>query len=328
MTEQVHEEFTAPEPLADGIYFGLSFEDYLADPALGSNDIKNLLISPLQYWVNSHLNPNRQPDNGSAATRLGTLIHEVILENPNKLFATKPEGMSFTTKAGKEWKAKMIEKGAKILTPDEAHTLRTVEMAAQKSGLAAALEGAVPEVSYIWTHPSGHRCKIRIDAMQPHQSFDLKTFANAMSKDLETCIAHAVANNCYHISAFWYRTGIDHMIATLRNGSAITPQGETPEQTDMLAALRNHDGRHHHWYCFLEKDGVPNVVIREFNHRTVEGTEPNAYWRAARNEVDRATSTFAKFSERFKPGEIWMDQIPWKTFDDVEFGAARWILED
>lgn len=323
----------------DGIYFGLSFEDYLTDTALGSSDIRNLLTSPLAYWANSHLNPNRLPDEDTAAQSIGTLIHEVLLENPNKVFATKPDGMSFATKEGKAWRKEQEDAGRTILNQKDANTLATIIRATEAAGIREALHGCVPEVSYFWTHPSGYRCKIRLDAMGKDCAFDLKTFANMMNKDIETCIAHAVANNRYHVTAYWYRQGIEDMRAKIRAGkenifgadgepySFTGPVVESPLET--IRAIRElGDADYRHWYCFLEKDGIPNVVVREFAKRSGPATQANAYWVAAHNEVNRATDTFAKYSAEFEPGEMWMRPVPYKVFDDIEFGAARWILED
>jgi len=47
---------------APGVYFGMSNEEYHADPALSVTGIKNLLVSPLDYWMESPLNPEAEPE--------------------------------------------------------------------------------------------------------------------------------------------------------------------------------------------------------------------------------------------------------------------------
>lgn len=319
------ENTTAPKQRPDGIYFDLDMKDYLADPALGSSDIKNLKISPLTYWANSHMNPFKLPEEETEATQLGTLIHEAIFEPGKNVFVAKPAGMSFAAKAGKAWRQDQLDAKRVILTPKQNNTLSTIFRAAEASGVRAATEGAIPEVSYFWTTETGYRCKVRMDALSPTQGFDLKTFANSMNKDMETCIAHAVANYGYHISGFWYRTGLDDMIAKLKQGKGI-PEDATPPQLQLLKAIAEHEGHYPYWYIFMEKEGVPNVIVREFTPRS--GGETNAYWRAAHSDVKDATNSFAKNMAQFKEGEMWMNPVPWKSFEDEEFGAARWILEE
>jgi len=325
-------ETTAIELLPDGIHFDLPFEKYLDDEALGSSDLKNLLISPLQYWVNSPLNPNRAPRKDTDAKRLGTLIHEVILEDPDKTFAVKPEGMSFSTKAGKEWRQQQWDQGAEILTEDENRTLNTIIEACKRSGVTETIRGAIPEVSYIWTHESGHRCKIRLDAMKADMAFDLKTFANQMDKDLEVCIAYATGNLRYHVSAVWYRRGIDHMRQAIQGGSAAIHFHDDKRDQEPVAAMlegfEKYQGHYPHWYIFLEKDGVPNVIPRQFVNRSGDpGVPANEYWKSACLGVDRATTIFAEHSAEFKRGEMWMRPTHWKSFTDEELGAARSIFE-
>ena len=48
--------------LPDGIYFGLKDDDYHAEPRLSASGIKNLLVSPMDFWARSWLNPARTND--------------------------------------------------------------------------------------------------------------------------------------------------------------------------------------------------------------------------------------------------------------------------
>jgi len=62
-----------------GIYFGMPEEEYHAAPALSSSGIRNLLISPLDFWTNSYLNP-AFVDEKTDAMVLGTAFHRRLLE--------------------------------------------------------------------------------------------------------------------------------------------------------------------------------------------------------------------------------------------------------
>lgn len=85
---------------APGVYFDMPHETYLADPALGSTDLKNLAVDPAAYWFDSWLNPNpsaRDSDLLAAAGALdvGSAVHKIILEGTqqfDRFFVREPEG--------------------------------------------------------------------------------------------------------------------------------------------------------------------------------------------------------------------------------------------
>lgn len=74
-----------------GLWFGLDEAAYHADPALSSSGIRNLLISPLDYWTCSRLNPD-YVDEKTDAMILGTAFHRRLLEPERfaELYACAP----------------------------------------------------------------------------------------------------------------------------------------------------------------------------------------------------------------------------------------------
>jgi len=66
--------------LSDGIYFGFPEDEYHLIPRLSASGIKILGASPLQFWLQSWMNPNRQPDKDTPAKKLGRCYHSLILE--------------------------------------------------------------------------------------------------------------------------------------------------------------------------------------------------------------------------------------------------------
>jgi hypothetical protein len=67
--------------LENGVYFGLSFEDYLAEPRLSSSGIKDLGVHPLHFWAHSWLNGAREEsEEESYALKLGTAYHKRVIE--------------------------------------------------------------------------------------------------------------------------------------------------------------------------------------------------------------------------------------------------------
>jgi len=74
-----------------GIYFGMSDEEYHADPAFSNSGANNILVSPLDYWVNSRLNPDYK-DEKTPAMIAGTAFHRRLLEPARyeKLYGVLP----------------------------------------------------------------------------------------------------------------------------------------------------------------------------------------------------------------------------------------------
>jgi exodeoxyribonuclease VIII len=66
--------------LPDGIYLGLSFEDYLAAPRVSSGNLTDMIESPSAYWANSPMNPDREEREESEAMKLGRAYHAARLE--------------------------------------------------------------------------------------------------------------------------------------------------------------------------------------------------------------------------------------------------------
>lgn len=110
--------------MKDGIYFGLPMDDYLAIERLSKSHIKNLLVSPADFWAESWLNPEpetltpEQEKRREKARLLGKAYHTARLEPDqfDRLYARElskddmPEGSVFT---GADMKAALKELGEK-----------------------------------------------------------------------------------------------------------------------------------------------------------------------------------------------------------------------
>ena len=68
------------QKLKDGIYFGMSDDDYHALPLVSRSMIDNFLVDPEEAWYHSWMNPCKPENNVTSAMDLGTAIHTAILE--------------------------------------------------------------------------------------------------------------------------------------------------------------------------------------------------------------------------------------------------------
>lgn len=66
--------------LPDGIYLGLSFEDYLAAPRVSSGNLTDMIEGPAAYWANSPMNPDREEREETEPMKLGRAYHAARLE--------------------------------------------------------------------------------------------------------------------------------------------------------------------------------------------------------------------------------------------------------
>lgn len=79
-----------------GLYFGLDDEIYHSLPYLSASGIKNLLVSPMNYWVWSHMNPMK-PERETDAMELGKAYHKRILEGREAFYENYVESFDATT---------------------------------------------------------------------------------------------------------------------------------------------------------------------------------------------------------------------------------------
>jgi hypothetical protein len=93
--------------------------EYLADPSLGSSDLKRLLQAPAIYWWHSWMNPERPFVPESTAKLKGRALHKLVLEGSeafDKAFAVSPspDGHPAALVTHEELKAKCRELGEPV----------------------------------------------------------------------------------------------------------------------------------------------------------------------------------------------------------------------
>lgn len=108
-----------------GVHYGLSFEEYLAIPAINKGGLDLIAKSPAHYWVN-YLDPNLERRDDTPAKRHGRAIHHAVLE-PD-LFA-------------KTWVQKPVPAAYPgYLNTAEEFKIRCLELGLAKSGSKAELK--------------------------------------------------------------------------------------------------------------------------------------------------------------------------------------------
>lgn len=173
-----------------------------AAPALGSTDIKNLLRSPAHYKA------AKSAPMASEALRIGTLIHECILEPDTWALRRDIPVVNKRTKAGKAAIEKFYgvagEEGWLPVDVDDRALCEGMRASAMAHPLVSAMLAKVErrEQSCFW-QDVGIDCKGRFDGLGPGFILDLKSTQDASLG----AFRNAVARYGYHTQAAHYCAG-------------------------------------------------------------------------------------------------------------------------
>jgi len=220
---------STPLITAPGAYPEIDAEDYhrnaslLPGPSLSSSGAKKLLAqSPMHFWFDSPLNPDRPPEPDKPHFNVGKAAHDLILLSDRwpEQYHVLPEG--FSRAASKKFADAIeeadaaLEAGMTVLRFDDAVVVRKVAEALRRNELAmATLTNGVTEETLVWQDP---RTSVWLRArpdFRPHSIVekrkvmvvsDLKFVAptNATPDGF----GKAIHNFGYHQSAAFYADGI------------------------------------------------------------------------------------------------------------------------
>lgn len=159
----------------NGFVYDMPMEEYRKVPALNGSAIIHMRRSPMQYL---HALENPSPE--TAATRLGTATHKLILEPKTVLdFEVWGKEADQKVRRGDVWD-RFQEKhaGKHIVTEGEWNSICDISSAANRHPVLSKYINAPgkTEVCMFWAHPyTKRRMKARIDKLSGNTIFDLKT---------------------------------------------------------------------------------------------------------------------------------------------------------
>ena len=173
---------------------------YRAHPALNYSAAKTLLRSPkhFQAALNRKFEPSRE-------MVIGSMIHEIVLENKTPNYIVRPADLDLRTKEGKEWKAKNA--GREILTQEEYFSIQNASKAVLSNPDAKYMLGLCPnrEVGIVQEF-AGVKIKGRLDAYGKDEEsnpfiLDLKTTISAEPEEF----GRKIFNLKYTAQCSWYQ---------------------------------------------------------------------------------------------------------------------------
>lgn len=171
--------------------------------------------SPLHYWWQSPLNPDRPAQPEKRHFAIGKAAHDILLLGDRwpAAYHITPAGFS---RAAKVQQAEQIAAadaaiaaGKTVLSSDDAATVRAMATSLRRNDFAAAaLTNGEPEVTLAWQDKeTGVWCRARPDFLPAKRKIipDLKTAADGSPSGF----ARAIASYGYHIAAAHYMAGIE-----------------------------------------------------------------------------------------------------------------------
>jgi len=169
MTIRHASEWASGEP---GIFAGVPNSEYHAAPGVSSSHLKRLAISPAHAKL-----PLEVSDASRKAMDLGTLAHGLVLEKKDASalgYVVRPEGISLTTKAGREWRE---ANPGPMVDAEQVATAKAIAEAVCGSWIPNEITEATHfELSLRAVDPAtGLTLKARFDALLGGCVFDLKT---------------------------------------------------------------------------------------------------------------------------------------------------------
>lgn len=188
-----------------GIYAGIKIEDYHEQctdgPSVSSSGLRKIVNQSLaHFWCENSLNPEREPEDDTAAFILGRAAHHLLLgeDEFSTLFVARPETIQGEAwqgnrKACKAWLQDQASAGRTVLLPAQIKAIRGMakSLAAHPLIKSGILNGDIERSMFSLDKETGIWKKARPDAIPTDSGdfADLKHTTSVRYEDLQRTIA-------------------------------------------------------------------------------------------------------------------------------------------
>jgi hypothetical protein len=189
-----------------GIIPNIPIEEYHRHGSVSKSQLDQFARSPAHYLA-SLTTPRKE----TAAMRIGSLFHGLVLEPGRVRIAVAPVCDKRTKDGKATWKAFCLENaGAEIVTADEGEMLSGMVASVRAHPAASRLlSGPGIAEGSCWWHDeqSGELCRCRPDFYRQDLGIivDLKSTEDASPKEF----ARSIANYRYHMQSAFYQDGVE-----------------------------------------------------------------------------------------------------------------------
>lgn len=299
--------------IEDGIYFGLDEDEYHADPALGSTDIRRLKKSGPDFWWHSRMNPLRPKDSDTAAKLFGRAVHKIVLEGRDKferLYVRRPDELARLT--AKE-RATLAPNGQDVLDGEDYDRILVAGALITKNpDLATAFSGGMPEVSVFWSTRMDDgfpvRFKARFDYLKPRGVGDLKSIRNTRGIEFPSACRRAISEWRYDIQARHYLEARAQIERLFMQASVF---GDVDDEFLLNVVQAPAYGFQ---FVFFQATDAPITWSTALS-------DGNPILEHAANDVAGALAVYRTFMNRFGPNTMWILQEPVNELDVSEMPA-------
>lgn len=337
--------------MKEGIYFDLPEAEYHAAPGVSNSLLKDLYISPLQFW-DKHINPDLPEDEETASQKFGKALHCRILE-PERFeadYARKlvkddyPDALD-TMEELREYcksngisaargKPETIERilevaqpqifdvikaefereneGRIILTTNEWDDIQAAaDVAEADPYVSSALDGGHSEVS-IFVKRGETLLKCRIDRLTMRASVDLKSFSLLRGKQIDK----AVLDTMYY-EGYWVQARFYHMVRELARQRVAEGKLEIHGAPDGWADQFVAADDHSFGICFIQSSRPYHLQLWALRSVLPEFKETNVYWQAAEMRIDDMISLYQQCIKKYGDNP-WRDPAKPKVLSDLD----------
>lgn len=332
--------------MKDGLYFGLSDTAYHALPYLSASGIKNILISPMDFWARSWMNPLKADEN-TEAMQIGKAYHKRILEGrsafndcyaqtfqaPDECLRTVDDIKEAMSRLGVETKgckskadyiARLLEADPEAVLFDELRDEYQAEHEG-KEFLSADLIGKIEIANaMIEGHPEIGKCfrggypEVTViwteDGVRFKSRFDyLKTKAIIDLKTFANTMNKPVDAAIYSAMAGGkYHIQAAFYLRAVKAAQAMARPVDFTGKDDWLKAFTDCE-EHDFYFVFQQKGIAPLARAKKFTRGSL--------WSCGEVAIDEGIRRYKFYMEKHGENEPWVDDAPIDEFEDALFPA-------
>lgn len=290
----------------DGIYFGLSEEEYFSEPRIGSTLLRTLIDAPARFWFESFLNPVKK-EKTKKCLEQGKIFHKIILEGERGLnadFSIIPNYLHPLSNDYKKWMQNQIRPVVK--ESDVMDARRVINyLTGQSDCFKKFFTGGYPEVSILWTDDNGIKRAARIDYLKIGQFIDLKSFTDWKSGE------NTESKFFWKYKVFVQLIDYMHALVAARGLDVVKGNAAQRAFWEQCAEVQEWLP----WVCFANRE-YPQYSLKTFEKKRC----PELY-KLGESMIDKAIKNLQEYMSKYGATTAWVEEPDPASlqFNDLDF---------